>query len=270
MIRFPNCKINIGLNIVSKRSDGYHDIESIFIPVNWCDVLEIIPASDSIPRLFLSGIELDGETEDNLCFKAFRLLEKSVHIPPVHIHLLKNIPSGAGLGGGSSDGAFTLLMLDELFGLGIGTAELKNIALQLGSDCPFFIDNIPALATGRGDILSPITISLRGLHIVIIKPPVHVSTALAYSKVVLGKTFASLASAITKPIPEWRNNIVNDFESPVFAAHPILASIKEDLYRQGALYASMSGSGSAVYGIFKEKPGPEIGFPGCTSWQAPL
>jgi 4-diphosphocytidyl-2-C-methyl-D-erythritol kinase len=270
MIRFPNCKINIGLNIVAKRSDGYHDIESVFVPVNWCDVIEIIHAADNVPRLFLSGIALDGATEDNLCFKAFKLLEKEFHIPPVHIYLLKNIPTGAGLGGGSSDGAFTLLMLNELFSLDIALPKLKNLALQLGSDCPFFIDNIPALATGRGDFLKPITPALKGLHIVIIKPLLHVSTALAYSKVVPGKAITAVASAITKPISEWRGCIANDFEKPVFADYPMLSSIKEVLYRQGALYASMSGSGSALYGIFKEKMEVEVLFPGCTCWHGTL
>jgi 4-diphosphocytidyl-2-C-methyl-D-erythritol kinase len=267
MIRFPNCKINIGLNITAKRSDGYHDIESIFVPVKWCDVLEIIPADDGVPHLFLSGIELVGGTEDNLCFKAFKLLEKELHIPPVHIYLLKNIPTGAGLGGGSSDGAFTLLMLNELFSLNLEPARLKNFALQLGSDCPFFIDNIPAIATGRGDVLNPITLALQCYHIVIIKPPVHISTAFAYSKVAPGTAPTPLVSAIIKPISEWRNGIVNDFESPVFADHPMLASIKEKLYAHGALYASMSGSGSAVYGIFKEKAETEVLFPECICWQ---
>lgn len=270
MIRFPNCKINIGLHITSKRSDGYHNIESVFLPVPWCDVLEIIPAQDGVTRLFISGISLDGPAGDNLCMKAFSLLEQDFQIAPVHIYLHKNIPTGAGLGGGSSNGAFTLLMLNELFSLGLGPAPLKKYALRLGSDCPFFIDNRAALASGRGDVLSPVSMPLAGCHILIVKPELHSSTASAYAGIVPDGSGPPLAGQIKQPLSQWRHHITNAFEKVVFANYPEVAAIKEELYRIGAAYASMSGSGSAVYGIFSEKPDAADLFPGSILWQGKL
>lgn len=278
MTTYPNCKINLGLHVVGRRADGYHDLETLFIPVpDLCDELEIteLPAADAsssgaalAPRMSQSGIALDNAPEDNLCIRAWRLLHDEFAIPPVHIRLEKHIPFGAGLGGGSSDAAFTLRMLNDMFSLGLGTADLERRAARLGADCAFFVQNRPAYATGIGDQLEPIEWKVEsGKWKVVIEIPdgEHVSTKEAYAGLKLpgcspsqgelseglrGKQRPDLRQAIRRTIGEWRHLIVNDFEASVFPAHPAIAALKDDFYRRGALYASMTGSGAAVFGIF--------------------
>ena len=251
MLLFPNAKINIGLDIVARRSDGYHDIETLFVPVpELADVLEIVFAEEA--KMVQYGLEYDGEPEDNLCFRAFRLLQKEKGIGNVEIHLYKKIPVGAGFGGGSADCAFTLLALDSLFNLGLSKEELADYAATLGSDCPFFIYNRPMIASGRGEILKPCKIDLSGYRIELATPDIHVSTREAYSKVVPAQPETPLAARLARPIGQWRGSVKNDFEPSVFAAHPSLVAIKEDFYSRGAVYASLSGSGAALYGIFKK------------------
>jgi 4-diphosphocytidyl-2-C-methyl-D-erythritol kinase len=237
MIAFPPCKINLGLSILRKRDDGYHDIETCFYPIPWTDILEIIP-SDRF-EFTVSGNTIPGD--DNLCVKAYRLLSA----PPAKIHLHKIIPAGAGLGGGSSDAAWTLRLLNDIFNLKLSKDELRKYAAKIGSDCAFFIDDVPMMGTGRGDILTPANISLKGKFIVIVKPGIHVSTAEAYAGVVPQESAIDLTDM---------KSLKNDFEESIFKKFPVIASIKKSLYGMGAIYASMSGSGSAVYGIFNDRP----------------
>lgn len=266
MTTYPNCKINLGLHVVGRRADGYHDLETLFLPVpDLCDELEIteLPEADASsggaapqPRMTQSGIALDNAPEDNLCIRAWRLLHDEFAIPPVHIRLEKHIPFGAGLGGGSSDAAFTLRMLNDMFSLGLGTADLERRAARLGADCAFFVQNRPAYATGIGDQLEPIEWKVEnGKWKVVIEIPdgEHVSTKEAYAGIDrsrFGAPRSDLRQAIRRPIGEWRHLIVNDFEASVFPAHPAIAALKDNFYRRGALYASMTGSGAAVFGIF--------------------
>lgn len=260
MITHPNCKINLGLHVVGKRPDGYHDLETVFLPVtDLCDELEITVAAPSdgaaqAPRMIQSGIVLDNAPEDNLCTKAWRLLHEEFGIPAVDIQLRKNIPFGAGLGGGSSDAAFTLRMLNMMFTLDLTDDDLERRAARLGADCAFFVKNQPAYATGIGDQLSPIAIDLSAYRIVIEIPDgEHVSTKEAYAGIDrsrFGQPRPDLREAVRRPIGEWRQLIVNDFETSVFPTHPAIAALKEEMYRRGALYASMTGSGAAVFGIF--------------------
>jgi len=255
LISFPNCKINIGLYITGKRPDGFHNLESVFYPVPFTDALEIIPSPNQNKFSFKSeGIKVTENTEDNLCVKAYKLLQKEYDLPPVEMFLLKKLPSGAGLGGGSSDASFTLKMLNELFELNIPFEKLESFAAQLGSDCPFFIKNKAAFVTGRGEFLEEIDFSLKGYHITIIHPGIHISTKEAFANIKPRQPEISLKEQIQKPISEWRNFITNDFEAYAFSAYPELAEIKKNLYSAGALYAAMSGSGSAVYGISENKP----------------
>lgn len=251
MISFPPCKINLGLNVISKRSDGYHNLETCFYPISLTDALEILPSE--IISFEISGNPVPGNSSDNLCLKAYYLLEKDFKLPPVRIHLHKVIPAGAGLGGGSSDGAHTLHMLNQVFGLKISTEKLKEYALQLGSDCPFFIEDKPMLGSGKGEVLTEISINLSGKFFVLVKPNVHVSTAEAYAGVMPMQHSISIKDILEKkPIEQWRNHLKNDFEESVFLKYPVINGIKQKLYQHGALYASMSGSGSAVYGIFEK------------------
>ena len=256
MIVCPNAKINIGLEVVRKRADGYHDIETLFVPApGLSDVLEVVKADE--PQLTTYGIPCDVPMEKNLCFKAFRLIQDIYGIGNVHIFLYKNIPTGAGLGGGSSDAAFTLTALNSIFELGLDKPRLAEIAAQLGSDCPFFIYNQPMFATGRGEILTPYPLDLSGYRIEIITTGIHISTPEAYKGVddykagLCESKLARLAERLTTGITSWRENVVNDFELYAFAKYPILAEIKQELYDRGAVYASMTGSGSAMYGIFR-------------------
>jgi len=269
MISNPNCKINLGLRVLRKRPDGYHDLDSVFLPVPLCDRLEITPL-ENMPegalRFTQSGIPVDCAPEDNICAKAYRLLQADFpHIAPASIHLTKNIPFGAGLGGGSSDAAFTLRMLNQLFALGLTTAQLCGYAARLGADCAFFVANQPAHVTGIGDQLSPLGFNpIEDYHLVLAKPNDAVSTREAYGGLHIDPTAASstsMAQLVRQPIACWRSTVLNDFESTVFPLHPGIAQLKELFYRHGALYASMSGSGATVFALFpkdKELPQPLV------------
>ena len=256
MISYPNCKINLGLHVVGKRPDGYHDLETLFVPVHdLCAELEILPTTHyPLPTISQDGIALDNAPDDNLCMRAWRLLHDEFAIPPVSIRLKKGIPFGAGLGGGSADAAFTLKMLNEMFSLHLSDSDLERRAARLGADCAFFIRNQAAYATGIGDRLEPIALDLSPYRIVIEIPAgEHVSTKEAYaglSPFTFHLSRPDLREAVKKPIGEWKELIVNDFEASVFPSHPAIAALKDDLYRRGALYASMTGSGAAVFGIF--------------------
>ncbi len=249
MIQFPNCKINLGLSILAKRADGYHELETVFYPIALNDSLEILP-SDTL-SLNQSGIAVPGDPAQNLCLKAFHLLKRDFpQLPNVQMHLHKNIPMGAGLGGGSSDGTAALLILNKQCSLGLSDVQLIHYASQLGSDCPFFVFNKACHATGRGEILTPIHLDLSDYQFLLVHPGKHISTAWAFQQLIPHTKTESIQSIISKPIGEWKNNLVNDFEIPVFKAEPTLSLIKEQLYELGALYASMSGSGSSLFGIF--------------------
>ncbi|HCN85288.1 MAG TPA: 4-(cytidine 5'-diphospho)-2-C-methyl-D-erythritol kinase [Sphingobacteriaceae bacterium] len=251
MITFPNAKINIGLNIISRRGDGYHNLETVFYPVGIKDALEVIEA-DKL-SFTSSGIVIPGNYEENLCLKAYYLMRQDVHIPPVHIHLHKHIPIGAGMGGGSADAAFFIHLLNDKFQLNLNRDQLSGYARQLGSDCAFFIDNVPAFAHGRGEQLEEIKLDLSGYYMVLVQPPVHISTAEAYRHVEPQVPEMPLKELIQLPVKQWKNKISNDFESSIIKNHPEINELKKVLYLAGALYAAMSGSGSSVYGIFREK-----------------
>ena len=251
MILFPPAKINLGLNILFKREDGYHELNSVMTPIPLTDILEIVP-SESF-KFEQSGINIPDEIENNLCVKAYRLFQDYYNISPVNIHLKKIIPMGAGLGGGSSDAAYVLLGLNKLFELNLADEVLENMAAQLGSDCPFFIKNLTQLATGRGEILKPINFDLKDYNIKLLNIGIHVSTKDAYSNVNFSKN-KELDKIITAPIQTWQEMVSNDFEKSVFLKYPELKTIKQKFYDEGALYAAMSGSGSTMFGIFKEKP----------------
>jgi 4-diphosphocytidyl-2-C-methyl-D-erythritol kinase len=247
MICFPNIKINLGLYITGKREDGFHNLESIFYPVPFCDVLEIIPSQKF--SFQTEGITATENPEDNLCVKAYRLLQKDFDLPPVEMFLLKHIPTGAGLGGGSSDASFTLKILNTLFELKITDGKLIEYAAQIGSDCPFFIPNKPAYVFGRGELQEQIDLSLSGNYITIIHPGIHISTKDAFSNISPAKPAYPLYQVPFKPVYNWKGILHNDFEFFAFAQFPLLQQIKSELYRLGADYASMSGSGSAIYAI---------------------
>lgn len=264
MLTFPNAKINLGLNIVEKRPDGYHNIETVFYPIGLCDVLDVtISESCSDYSFSSSGIALGGDPEENLIVKAYRLLRSNYQFPPIDISLCKQIPFGAGLGGGSSDAAFMLKTLNELFELNISSRKLAAIASKLGADCPVFIKNKPVFATGIGNVFTPIKLKLKDYFLLLVKPEIHVSTPEAYLLVIPQHPQQSLQELIKQPICEWKNTIKNDFEISVFSKYPEIQQIKNDLYEMGAIYASMSGSGSAVYGIFEHEPTPTTLFNGC-------
>ena len=252
MITFPFCKINLGLHIVSKRADGFHNIETVFYPMKTItDVLEIIPSERFDFQCY--GQPIAGEEADNLVVKAYNLMRQRYHLPPVSIHLLKNIPMGAGLGGGSSDAAAALVLLNNLFHLHLDNETLKTFAATLGSDCSFFIDGTPAFACGRGENLTPCDCSqLEDKQIVVVRPDIHISTAEAYAHCEPSQPEISLPEIIQQPISTWKSLLKNDFEKTLFPLHPRLAEIKEMLYQKGALYASLSGSGSALFGVFEK------------------
>lgn len=268
MICFPPAKINIGLNIIDKRADGFHNIETIMAPIGLCDVLEILPATSKRFSFHSTGLNIDGPPENNLCIRAYNLMRKAHQLPAVTMHLHKMIPMGAGLGGGSSDGTYTLMALNTLFGLNLDRRVLRDFALQLGSDCPFFLLKKTCYASGRGNLLENVTIDLEGTHIVVLKPQVSVPTAWAYSKFRGKCKNLNPATAVLRPMEEWKELLVNDFEKIVFRKYPEIALLKEQLYHQGAVYATMSGSGSALYGIFR-KPPLDISsvFPDTFVWQ---
>jgi len=265
LVSFPPCKINLGLNIIRKRADGYHDISTCFYPIPWTDILEIIP-SDEL-AFTSSGLDIPGATDNNLCLKAYALLKKDFQLSPVKIHLHKIIPMGAGVGGGSSDAAYTLKMLNEIFQLHLSVEKLHAYASRVGSDCSFFITHKPMMGSGRGELLSEISLDLKGKYVVIVKPDVHVSTAEAYAGVTPHEPDVDLHDFLeTKPLSDWRTGIVNDFEHSVFKNHPSIKTIKEKLYGHGAVYASMSGSGASVFGVFEEEVDPRKMFVGNEYW----
>lgn len=252
MVSFPNAKINLGLHILHKRADGYHDLETCMLPVGWCDALEFVEASKI--KFSTSGLEIPGSGDDNLVMRAYQIMRKDFALPPLHVHLHKVIPFGAGLGGGSADAAFMLRMLSEYFDLFLEDTMLEIYASTLGSDCAFFVKNEPALARGRGDELSPIDLNLKGLYILLIFPGFAIGTAQAYKGVNPSVPKKSLEEILQSPVTEWKEQLHNQFEDTVFPAYPVLADIKSELYRDGAIYASMSGSGSAMYGLFSSLP----------------
>ena len=253
MLVFPNCKINLGLHITHKRNDGYHDLETVFLPIAFTDVLEIIADPNSENKAHLDVTGLPVNTEENLCIKAYHLLKQEFpDLPAVKMHLHKSIPLGAGLGGGSSDAAFTLLLLNKKFSLELKTEQLLDYALRLGSDCPFFIINKPCVATGRGEIMQSVKIDLSNYKLIIVNPGIHIDTKWAFSNITPTYPPVSVKEIIAQPIESWKEHLQNDFELPVFAEHADIQKIKEDLYNTGAVYASLSGSGSTVYGIFKK------------------
>ena len=249
MIQFPNCKINLGLSILAKRADGYHELETVFYPIAISDALEILPADNL--TLTQTGITVPGDPAQNLCLKAYHLLKKDFpQLPAVKMHLHKNIAMGAGLGGGSSDGTSALLILNQQFSLGLNEHQLIDYASQLGSDCPFFIYNKACHATGRGEILTPIALNLSNYQFLLVHPGKHIATAWAFQQLTPNTKSESIQSIIQKPITKWKDLLINDFEAPVFKAEPTLSVIKDQLYQLGAIYASMSGSGSSLFGIF--------------------
>ncbi len=258
MIAFPNAKINLGLHILNRRTDGFHNIESVLFPIGLSDRLELIEAPDGKYAFSSSGIQIPSDGKPNLCEQAFWLMHQEFRIPQVHLHLHKVVPAGSGLGGGSADAAFTLKMLNEKFSLGLNSSDLELLAAQLGSDCPFFIRNEPMLATGRGEILQPISLSLKGLHLLLIRPRLHISTAKAYAGVKPAQPASSVAEILAQPLHTWKNELKNDFEESLFSKHPLLGKIKTKLYSQGAIYAAMSGSGSAIFGLFEKKPAENL------------
>ncbi|UXP30643.1 4-(cytidine 5'-diphospho)-2-C-methyl-D-erythritol kinase [Reichenbachiella agarivorans] len=251
MIAFPNAKINLGLNILSRRPDGYHNISSCFLPVSWRDILEIIP-SDTF-SFHSSGLSIPGDFHSNLVVKAYEMLRADFDLSPVEIHLHKVIPMGAGMGGGSSDGAFALKLLNELFALNLDHGQLEAYAKKLGADCPFFIQNKPRMVGGIGDVFEDIDLDLKGYQLLIVYPEIHINTKLAFQSITPQIPKMMPQEVLQLPILDWKDHLVNDFERPVFAQHPSLATLKEELYQHGALYASMSGSGSSVFGIFDSK-----------------
>jgi 4-diphosphocytidyl-2-C-methyl-D-erythritol kinase len=259
MVVFPNAKINLGLYITERRSDGYHEINTVMVPIPWYDILECIPDGKKL-SFQASGLSIPGPSKENLCLKAYELLRKDYDLPPVHIHLHKVIPFGAGLGGGSADAAFMLRLLSEEFQLFLNDEMLEIYASQLGSDCAFFVKNQPALARGRGEVLSDLDINLKGWKIVVIYPQINVSTAAAYRNCRPNPDAPDLRMILSLPVSEWKNQLHNQFEDTVFLAHPELKELKDSLYTAGASYAAMSGSGSAVFGLF-EKELPELDFP---------
>jgi 4-diphosphocytidyl-2-C-methyl-D-erythritol kinase len=269
MIVFPNAKINIGLNVVSLRPDGFRNLESCFYPVQWTDALEMVPADQL--QFHLSGIPVPGQPETNLCLKAFHLLQADHGIAPVHMHLHKNIPIGAGLGGGSADAAFALRLLNDLFGLKLDAEALEDYARRLGSDCAFFIRNKPVFATERGDVFQDLALDLSGYRCLLVYPDRHITTAEAYGQVVPRQPAVPLRELLQQDISTWKDQVKNDFEAALFPRYPELGQIKDRLYEHGALYAAMSGSGSTVFGLFPPQTATYPDFPAhYRVWQGQL
>jgi 4-diphosphocytidyl-2-C-methyl-D-erythritol kinase len=272
LIVFPNCKINLGLRVLRKRADGFHDLETAFYPLAISDALEIVSrphhaaGHDKEPVKFTNtGIKISGPAENNLCVQAYHLLKKDFHqLPAIDMHLHKTIPLGAGLGGGSADGAFTLKLLNDKYRLNLSTPELIGYAARLGSDCPFFIINKPCFASSRGEMLEVITLDLSTYQLILINPGIHVETRWAFSEIIphdRSEAEPLLPELLSTPPGEWKNKLINDFELPVFRKYPQIRMVKDYMYEQGALYASMSGSGSTVFGIFKQDITPKFDFP---------
>jgi 4-diphosphocytidyl-2-C-methyl-D-erythritol kinase len=272
MVIFPNAKINIGLQVLDRRADGYHTISSVLYPIGLKDALEVIPQQDKIGSTFsVSGISIPGDLPSNICLMAEQLLSQDYPVPDSRVHLHKHIPIGAGLGGGSSDGAFMIRLLNDVYELGLAWGEMHHYARQLGSDCSFFVSNRPAIVSGRGELTESINLKLKGYTLVLVCPAVHVSTREAYSMVQPSPADVDLESFILQhPPAEWKEQVKNDFELPVFRKFPELGAIKEKLYHSGAHYAAMSGSGSAVFGLFAEPMDLKKAFPGCFVWAEQL
>lgn len=268
MITFPNAKINLGLRITEKRPDGYHNLESVFYPVGWNDVLEILPA----PELSFksTGLPIPGGEATNLCLKTYLLLKTDFDLPPVRMHLHKVVPIGAGLGGGSADGAFTLNLLNEQFSLGLSIVQREEYARKLGSDCAFFIQNQPRFCFGKGDEFEETSVSLAGVWAVLVNPGIHVSTAEAYAGVTPRKPETDLRQALARPRETWHQTVKNDFEESLLSRYPAIARLKEKLYEAGAFYASMTGSGSTVYGFFSQQVDASSLFENHPVWQGVL
>jgi 4-diphosphocytidyl-2-C-methyl-D-erythritol kinase len=266
MIVFPNCKINLGLRVLHKRSDGFHELETVFYPIAIHDMVEIIPlkekAGGSNITFSQSGLEIDGGQNNNLCIKAIRLLrEKFPQIPSIQMHLHKIIPTGAGLGGGSSNAAFTLELMNKICGLDLSTEQLIQLSSELGSDCPFFIINKPCFSKGRGELLEEIELDLSTYKILLVNPGIHINTKEAFAGITPALPEVSVKDIIKKPIHSWKDELKNDFEKTIFKKYPVIEQIKNKMYSNGALYASMSGTGSTVYGIFSKDQMPGILFP---------
>jgi 4-diphosphocytidyl-2-C-methyl-D-erythritol kinase len=252
MILFPPAKINLGLNVLFKRDDGYHELDTCMISIPLCDALEILPAKEF--SFHQTGLVIPGNEEDNLCVRAYKLMVENFKVAPVYIHLRKEIPMGAGLGGGSANASFVLKGIKEIYKINCSDSELENIAAELGSDCPFFIKDEAQIAKGRGEVLSPCNVDLTGYFIKIIYPGIHVGTKEAYAGIVFGKNEYSIKEIVESPIETWHERLINDFEASVFSLHPELAEIKNKLYSEGAIYAAMSGSGSTLFGIYRQEP----------------
>lgn len=252
MITFPNAKINLGLNITEKRPDGYHNLETIFYPIPLEDALEACPRKEGLGSYSLSqsGLSIEGDAENNLVVKAYKLLDETYHLPPVDIYLHKHIPSGAGLGGGSADAAFMLKLLNRMYRLNLTDDQLEAYAARLGADCAFFVRNQPTYAEGIGNIFSPVELSLAGWQLLLVKPNIFVSTRDAFARIRPRHPERNLRDLINQPVESWKDSIINDFEESVFPQFPAIGDIKTELYHLGAVYASMSGSGSSVYGLF--------------------
>lgn len=290
MICHPNAKINLGLNVTERRPDGYHNLETVFYPIPVSDALQVetnadIPSAifpegcavhvDKLPDYTLStaGIDIDCPPEKNLLIKALRALKQDFDLPHLYIYMYKQIPSGAGLGGGSSDAAFMMKTLNAMFSLGLGDDELERRVAVLGADCAFFVRNRPVFATGIGNIFSPLELSLAGWHLVLVKPDIFVSTKEAYSGIRPHHPATPVTDIVRRPVEEWRGRLANDFEEGIFALHPVIAGIKEQLYARGAAYAAMSGSGSSVFGLFRQMQDEaelQALFPGCFCRQMTL
>ncbi len=269
MIAFPNAKINLGLRVTEKRPDGYHNLISCFYPIGLYDALEIVPARHT--TFTAAGIPIpEAPGDSNLIMKAYQLLARDYPLPPVSIHLIKSIPIGAGLGGGSADASFCIRLLNELASLNLTIPEQEAYARQLGSDCAFFIRNTPRYCFGKGDQFEDITLSLKGRYLVLINPGIHIATAAAYHDIVPAHPETDLRDIIRQPVHTWRDTLLNDFEKPVFSRYPLIAAIKKQLYEAGALYAGMSGSGATVYGIFEEPVNLYTKYPSFFVWQKEL
>jgi 4-diphosphocytidyl-2-C-methyl-D-erythritol kinase len=269
MLAFPNAKLNIGLNITERRPDGFHNLESVFYPLPWTDALEILPAAETV--FTSSGIPIPGTPESNLCLKAYELLRKDFGLPPVKMHLHKNIPIGAGLGGGSADAAFALKLLNALFDLKRTEEQLENYARQLGSDCAFFIRNKPVFAYEKGDVFETISLDLASYNCVVVYPEIHITTAEAYGKITPRQPENLLKESLKNGMETWQKTVLNDFEAALFPAYPVLPQLKKQLYDHGAAFASMTGSGSAVFGIFKTEIPGDLTFPvGFRVWRGRL
>jgi 4-diphosphocytidyl-2-C-methyl-D-erythritol kinase len=266
VIVFPNCKINLGLHVIRKRNDGFHDLETVFYPLPFYDALEVIPGDkEGIQNdisFTITGIAIDGDKENNLCIRAYQLLKKDFpQLPALQMHLHKTIPAGAGLGGGSSDAAFTVKLLNEKFQLNLSTGQLINYGLQLGSDCSFFIVNKPCFAKGRGELLEPVHIDLGRYRFILVNPAIPVHSASAYSQITPALPAKSIKEVIQQPAATWKDELKNDFEEIMFIQYPEIKKIKDELYDKGAVYASMTGSGSSVYGLIEKEKQVQLSFP---------